>query len=124
MGFVDSALRSASAESDSFLASGLRSIFACADTDENGNVTWEEFEQQLANPAMMTYFKTIDLDISEARGLFKLLDFDDSGSINAEEFIMGTLRMRGTARAIDLATLMYETKRMHVHLLDIESRLG
>merc|ERR1719440_1645900 len=57
------------------------------------------------------YFKSVDLDPSEARSLFKLMDADQSGTVEAEEFVMGCLRLRGTAKAIDLATLMYENRR-------------
>jgi len=47
--------------------------------------------------------------------LFKLLDVSDTGAIQVEDFVMGCLRLRGAAKAIDLATLMSETRRMHRH---------
>mmetsp|Transcript_118861 Transcript_118861/g.222189 ORF Transcript_118861/g.222189 Transcript_118861/m.222189 type:complete len:91 (-) Transcript_118861:130-402(-) len=45
-------------------------------------------------------------------GLFKLLDIDGSGAVGIEEFVIGCMRLKGSAKSIDLATLMYENKRM------------
>eukprot|EP00971_Amphidinium_carterae_P048680 959613-Amphidinium_carterae.1 len=57
-------------------------------------------------------FKAMDIDPSEARGIFTLLDTEDRGEIDCQEFVAGCLRLRGQARAIDLATLMYFNKRI------------
>merc|ERR1712187_142665 len=58
------------------------------------------------------YFRTLGLDISTAYHLFRLLDLDNSGTVSRSEFLMGCLRMRGSAKGVDVATLMYENKRM------------
>merc|ERR1719517_350810 len=82
-------------------------------------MTWDQFESQLHLPEMELYFKAIDLDVSEARGLFKLLDLDESGTINVDEFVMGCLRLRGPAKAIDMATLMYDTRKANQRVLQV-----
>merc|ERR1712014_133137 len=51
-----------------------------------------------------------NLEPSDARGLFRLLDADSSGSVCAEEFFSGCLRLRGPAKALDLALLAHEVK--------------
>lgn len=113
--FVDSAVQSTAEEKDAHMVTRLHA-FLCRD-DETGEaqgvLTWERFEARLDDPEIQLYFKTVDLDISEARGLFQLLDADQSGAVEAEEFVMGCLRLRGQAKAIDLATLMYESRRWH-----------
>merc|ERR1711879_35733 len=65
----------------------------------------------LNSPSMHMYFKTIDVDIQEAGDLFRLIDIDESGSIDPEEFVNGCIRLQGPAKAIDLAMLMHEFKR-------------
>merc|ERR1711862_993694 len=52
------------------------------------------------------------LQITEAHGLFRLLDIDNSGQVSIAEFVLGCLRLRGSARNVDVATLLYENKRM------------
>merc|ERR1712176_1160689 len=93
------------------MVNSMRDLFEQVDFAETGQMTWDQFESQLGTPGMEMYFRAIDLDISEARGLFKLLDLDESDSISVDEFVMGCLRLRGNAKAIDLATLMFENRR-------------
>mmetsp|Transcript_7886 Transcript_7886/g.23925 ORF Transcript_7886/g.23925 Transcript_7886/m.23925 type:complete len:143 (+) Transcript_7886:295-723(+) len=70
----------------------------------------ENFQQEFKNPQMLQYFQSIDLDPSEAEGLFRLLDPDDTGIIDAEDFVMGCLRLHGAAKSIDLTVLMCEDR--------------
>merc|ERR1712228_849165 len=65
---------------------------------------------KLEVPQMQEFFKAIDVDQSEAKGLFHLLDLDNSGSVSAEEFINGCLRLRGPAKSLDLALLIQEVR--------------
>jgi len=109
--FVESALESAQREKERFLLHTVRALFQCTDEDHSGEISWSEFQAKLDHPAMHLYFKTIDLDIEEAEDLFRLIDIDDSGSIDPEEFVNGCIRLQGPAKAIDLATLMHEFKR-------------
>jgi hypothetical protein len=91
----------------------LWEVFNIEKLPNNGRISYFEFVNHLENVQMKSYFKSVDLDISEAKNLFRLLDVDDCGSIQAEDFVMGCLRLRGSAKAIDLATLMLETRRYH-----------
>lgn len=85
------------------------------------------FQAQLNSRQMDEYFKTIDLSLSEAESLFKLLDFEDTGTIDAEEFVMGCLRIHGSAKAIDLTTLMCTVhvmqKQWREHAIFVEEAL-
>merc|ERR1719323_2991548 len=62
----------------------------------------------------MTYLKIIGLGVYEARGLFQLLDIDDKDFVEIEEFVCGMMRLKGTG--VDIATLMYENKRILTRL--------
>lgn len=123
--FVEASLKSATADRDCFMINNVRKIFQ-ANTTCNA-MTWDKFVVQLDTPEMRAYFKAIDLDPSEARGLFRLLDIDGSGSVDAEEFLNGCLRLRGPAKALDLALVMREMHRMHrqfdAHLGAVEQQL-
>jgi len=110
--FVESSLSAARGAKDAELRNQMRVLFRSTDKDRSGMISWEEFASQLEEQDMARCFQLLDIDISEAKGLFTLLDTDGSGEIDAEEFVMGCLRLKGTAKAIDLATLMYFNKRM------------
>jgi len=91
----------------------MRDLFKEVDEDKSGLITWDELESNLGNERVKGYFSLLGLNAEEAEGLFKLLDIDDSGTVGAEEFIMGCMRLKGTAKSIDLATMLYENKQMH-----------
>jgi len=96
---------------DSYLTQ-MGEVFRETDIDGNGTVTWEEFEAKLQDPRIQAYFSALDLDVAEAKGLFHLLDSDESNSVPIEEFVVGCFRLKGGAKGIDLAALMHENKKM------------
>lgn len=110
--FVENAIECANRDKENYLVHTVRELFEKADTESTGAVTWTEFQCLLARPEMQSYLKAIGVDVVSARGLFEILDLDHSGSIDADELLTGTLRLRGDAKAIDLAALIYETRWM------------
>jgi len=106
--FVESAMQRGREDKDMFMINHLRELFRVLDLNRSGIISWNELEEHLDNPKLRTFFKDIDVDISEAKGLFDLLDRDGSGSIDADEFLSGCLRLRGPAKAVDLQLVMLE----------------
>merc|ERR1712190_455439 len=68
-------------------------------------------EDHLQSEAVQEYFKAIDVDPSEAKHLFEMLDINGSGKIDLEEFLSGCLRMQGPAKALDLLLMTRESRR-------------
>lgn len=127
--FVDNAMKSSSKDKDMVIHEELsrrknyindvRQMFFEADRDHSGQLTWSEFAQHLNDPRVKAYFNSLELEASEARGLFTLLDTDGTGLVSADEFIMGCVRLKGGAKGVDVATLMYENKKMLRKLNDL-----
>lgn len=88
----------------------LEDLFRDIDADRSGTVTLQEFEDRLYDDRLQEYFAAMDLTTDEAWNLFKLLDSSESCLIDIEEFVSGCLRLRGTARSVDMHMLMYQTK--------------
>lgn len=110
--FVESALQSAREDKDIYIVNHIRGLIEAMSLDEDGRIAWGQFEAQLSTPEMAEIFNFIDVDPMEARGLFKLLDINGIGSVDPEEFLDGCLRLRGSAKALDLALLMREVKKL------------
>merc|ERR1712130_110537 len=62
--------------------------------------------------ALQSYLEALDLNASDARVLFHLLDVDRSGTIDYREFCEGCLHLKGEASSFDINCLIYENKRM------------
>merc|ERR1712183_1207456 len=85
---------------------------------------WHMFEGLLDTSQMKEAFKAINVDPSEAKGLFKLLDMNNSGVVDAEEFLCGCMKLRGPAKALDLAILSREVRGMERTLRKYNIRRG
>lgn len=99
----------------------IKGFFAEADTDNSGMLSWEEFEDHLKNPKVSAYFASLELDVSNAHRLFRLLDADCSNEVGLDEFLDGCTRLKGQARSIDVNMLVYEIERMSrqvSHIID------
>lgn len=90
----------------------IKRLFKDMDIDQSGDITIREFEKHLGSDSVQAYFASLDLDTSDAWTLFKLLDSDEGNAIDVEEFIMGCLRLKGTAKSIDIAKMSCENKFM------------
>jgi len=110
--FVDNVLECARKDKETFLINNVRELFSQLEGGVHGVMTWEVFESKLETEEMKAAFKAINVDLSEARGLFSLLDLDNSKEVNAQEFLAGCLRLRGPAKALDLAVLIREVKHL------------
>jgi len=97
----------------SSLINQMRQLFKEVDADNSGTITWKELSEKMYDDSMKAYFSTMEIETDEAQGLFKLLDTDESGEVAIEEFIMGCMRLNGTAKSIDLASMLYENKKLH-----------
>lgn len=72
------------------------------DPERNGFITFEEFCIQLENPWVQAFLSGLDIDITDARIVFTLLDVDGSGGLTVEEFVDGALKLKGPAKGIDM----------------------
>jgi len=120
--FVENAMKSAKKDDDMYMLAHSRQLFLDL-CNESGVITWEAFKTELHNPDLMNYFRAVDLSIDEAHFLFTLIDIDESGSLTPEEFVNGCLRLKGSARALDLAVLMREVVHTQRQLTAVSTAL-
>jgi len=98
----------------------IKKFFHEADVDKSGHLSWDEFERHLEDDQVKAYFQTLELDVSEAHVLFELLDQDGSDQVDIDEFVGGCMRLKGTARSIDVNMLIRRNAQvldsMHQHM--------
>merc|ERR1712178_415691 len=75
---------------------------------------------------MNNLLEALEITTFDARSMFKLLDLDDSGKVDIDEFCEGCLRLKGDARSFDINCMMYESRallRLWVEFMeDLECR--
>lgn len=90
----------------------LRKIFNTMDDEQNGVITLDNLENlmQDGDENLKHYLEALDLEVDDAWTLFKLLDREETNTVDVEQFVDGCLRLKGQAKGIDVATMMYESK--------------
>lgn len=106
----------------------LQELFSSIDRDSSGDITIDEFEQHLGDKDVQAYFNALELDASDVWTLFKLLDKDEDHCVDVSEFLYGCIRLRGHAKAIEIAKMAYDNKvhrkRMNKFMVRVEGALG
>merc|ERR1719343_339767 len=88
----------------------MQQVFNELDTNSSGSLTLDEFEKHIEDDKIMAYLRTLEIDVSQVKTLFTLLDVDNTGEVDVDEFVGGCLRLRGGATSMDLAVLKYQVE--------------
>jgi len=115
--FIERALDSAEEERCETICKNIFTVFTQSERCEDGEVTCTEFLRALKDPVMQDYFSSINVDTSEAKALFELLDADMSGSLTYEELVSACLSLLGPAKALDMAFFRHEFKAVSRHMM-------
>lgn len=102
----------------------IQKVFSTMDLDKNGSISIQEFEHHIQQESAQAYLAAMDIDVNDAWMLFKLLDTDGTNVIEFDEFVDGCLRLRGTAKGVDVAKVIYDHKSMQRKLNKILHMVG
>merc|ERR1719491_885555 len=91
--------------------SKMTALFEAADADGNGEVDIEEFRRILDNEDVATWLGAMNLAVTDPDQVFSLIDFDDGGTLDAEEMVHGMSRLKGAAKSYDLIVLAKEHRK-------------
>eukprot|EP00418_Pyrodinium_bahamense_P016806 CAMPEP_0179104608 /NCGR_PEP_ID=MMETSP0796-20121207/48534_1 /TAXON_ID=73915 /ORGANISM="Pyrodinium bahamense, Strain pbaha01" /LENGTH=325 /DNA_ID=CAMNT_0020802557 /DNA_START=168 /DNA_END=1145 /DNA_ORIENTATION=- len=108
--FVENAIEKAEEVKQHNKVQQARRMFKSLDVDSSGYIGFNELNDHLDDPAVQGYFRAIDVDLSEAKCLFDMLDMNDNGTIDFEEFLSGCVRLQGSARSLDLLMVVRDMR--------------
>lgn len=86
----------------------MQQVFMELDQNNSGALSYEEFEEHIEDDKIMAYLQTLELDATQIRSLFMLLDVDRTGEVDLEEFVTGCVRLKGGAKNLDMAFLKFQ----------------
>jgi len=105
------------------VAKDLKKLFRSMDPSAAGRISLEDWEQQSLCREVQAYFSVLNIDIHKAREVFRLLDIDNSGYIDIEEFMLGCMQMQGSASSVNVEMLMSTTRSLLQKCNEIFTRL-
>jgi len=91
----------------------LQIIFQDMDIDGDGEVTYDEFCNQLYCPRMQAFVASLEMEITDAKKFFEVLSDRGRRSVDIATFVVGCIKLRGPAKSVDLADLAFANKRAH-----------
>lgn len=93
----------------------IREVFMEADKSGDGKISPREFEEMLNDVHVGQCFEHLELEVAEVATLFQLLASDD-GQADYEEFLEGALKLKSSAKTIDVIQLMHLNQTTHKKL--------
>jgi hypothetical protein len=103
---------------------GMVNLFMEADSDNSGSISWREFERYIQDEKIKAYFMALDLDISSVEKIFRLLDEDSNESLGLIEFVEGCIKLRGTAKMVDITLMKKEYAASFISLEEHMDRMA
>jgi voltage-gated sodium channel len=94
----------------------LEDFFHGTDKDGSGAIDLEELKEALLRPEVYKRMQMIDFPVEDVDRVFKVLDYDDSGDLNTDEFLTGCIRLRGFAKNKDIVAAQIIVDRMAEYL--------
>lgn len=94
----------------------ISEMFCATDANSDGQVSKEEFMSSLHRQDVISYLSDVGIDMRQAENLFDILDYDNSGSLDADEYSRGVLKARGEAQAKDVLGLQCELWRYELKI--------
>eukprot|EP00929_Paragymnodinium_shiwhaense_P007278 TRINITY_DN111205_c0_g1_i1.p1 TRINITY_DN111205_c0_g1~~TRINITY_DN111205_c0_g1_i1.p1 ORF type:complete len:754 (-),score=166.08 TRINITY_DN111205_c0_g1_i1:159-2420(-) len=83
-------------------------LFFEADKTGSGRLSLDDLEQVVQEPNIRAFFTALELDMSSASRVFKLLDRSGDGLLEPTEFVEGCIELRGVAKKVDISLLQKE----------------
>lgn len=97
-------------------------IFNRLDQNHDGEVSFVELNTELNDPEVVSTLQKMGIAVHELKGLLALMD-DGDGEISFCEFLTGIMRLKNANKGVDLATLLYENKKILKRVLRIGKRV-
>lgn len=123
--FVKQAIKVASGDADQLaretirrrkkFADAIQNVFRLGDSSGDGLISVEEFEVMIDQPEVLSNFQRLDLDVDEVKTLFQILSQED-GCANYKEFVVGAMKMKGSARNLDAIQIIHDIGYTQRHI--------
>lgn len=115
---------SEAAMKDSAEMEAMRELFEAADEDDDGRLSIAELRRVIQHPDVKSWLATIDLDFTEDfDAVVKILDPENKGVIQADEFYQVLGKFRGPARKVETMLLLLETRMANQAFFENHNKL-
>ena len=90
----------------------------------NGTLSFMDFERLFEDDHVRSFFQAVDVEAKDAWTFFKLMDVSGDGELDADRFVEGCMRLKGTARSMDVSLVLQEQRRLRKKILSMHHMLS
>eukprot|EP00435_Cladocopium_sp_Y103_P012730 s2250_g3.t1 len=108
----------------------LRNAFEEIVDAESNTVNIGDFEKAMRSDKFRHFLESMSISTEDISTLFTIMDSDQSGLIDLEEFVQGCMQLHGPAKSLQLAKMSFENKitrqamkSMATSLMEVRSQL-
>mmetsp|Transcript_43582 Transcript_43582/g.83667 ORF Transcript_43582/g.83667 Transcript_43582/m.83667 type:complete len:192 (-) Transcript_43582:63-638(-) len=99
------------------------SVFEEMDIDDSGEVVRTEFLKFMEDARMIKFAGSLDIDAMDLNQCFDVLSCGGEDPVDLDTFVDGCIRLRGTARSIDVLDMLIHQKQLTHEVSIIHSLL-
>lgn len=102
----------------------LQQVFKEFDVDKNGLISNTEFQNALCDPKMQAFLGGLHIDASDAESFFRMLtEHTVEKEVDLETFVVGCIKLRGEAKAMDLFLVQSQATQIQKQLDKVQTLL-
>lgn len=96
----------------------IQSFFMQIDRNNSGQLDYKQMVKAWDSQDMQSFFASLDIEPDDAWMFFQILDTDGETGVSMDEFVEGCMRLKGQAKAFDVAVMTYHQKHLGKQLVD------
>eukprot|EP00929_Paragymnodinium_shiwhaense_P088433 TRINITY_DN48763_c0_g1_i1.p1 TRINITY_DN48763_c0_g1~~TRINITY_DN48763_c0_g1_i1.p1 ORF type:complete len:683 (-),score=102.24 TRINITY_DN48763_c0_g1_i1:111-2159(-) len=93
------------------------------DTSQDGELCIQEFIDLIEDPRVQRWLSAQDIEVKDVELAFSMLDHNGNGRLSPEELVRGFARLKGTARSMDMVTVLHAFHAVEVLTHGIQTML-
>jgi len=86
-------------------------FFENMDQDGSGDLSFEEFNMHAADPEMVAFAASLELDVTDITQFYSMLSCRGRYPVDMDTFVTGCMKLKGAARSMDLQDLIASQRR-------------
>jgi len=100
------------AKANARYAKELKQWFQTMDENHDNELSWEELNKASDEPNLKLWMRQLDIEPSNLRNLFEIVDINGDGAIDFDELLDGASKIKGTAKKVDLVYMLMQMKKL------------
>eukprot|EP00929_Paragymnodinium_shiwhaense_P055256 TRINITY_DN27696_c0_g1_i2.p1 TRINITY_DN27696_c0_g1~~TRINITY_DN27696_c0_g1_i2.p1 ORF type:complete len:378 (+),score=65.28 TRINITY_DN27696_c0_g1_i2:183-1316(+) len=105
-------------------ASRMHQLLLEGDQSQDGFLSLEEFVDLLHDKNVQKWLAAQEIELTDVELAFRLIDEEGDGRVSPEELVRGLARLKGSARSVDMVTIVHAFQRVEAAMGKIDEALS